>query len=149
MLSRWRDVESTLSMFNEFQRRMSEVFSDFEAVGPGITPSLGQSSWPPINIFDAGEQLVVRAQVPGMSAKDLQIQGHAEMLTVRGERRDETPKGYVAHRQERGTIQFSRSFTLPCKVDLERTTAVVVDGILTVNLTKAPEAKPRQIAIKG
>lgn len=58
------------------------------------------------------------------------------MLTLKGERKSEAPKGYAAHRRERAPVQFSRSFALPCKVDLEKTTALIKDGVLTVTMAK-------------
>ncbi len=51
------------------------------------------------------------------------------------------------HRQERSPIRFSRSFTLPCKVDPDKSTAALKDGVLTVTLSKIPDEQPRQIAI--
>ena len=58
-------------------------------------------------------------------------------------------EGKVNHRRERGSVRFSRSFSLPCPVDPEKASATVKDGILTVRLEKAPEARPRQITVKA
>jgi HSP20 family protein len=65
-----------------------------------------------------------------------------------GTRKADSPKGYKAHRVERGTSSFSRSFTLPAEVDAERVEAVLKEGILTLVLPKAEAARPRQISIK-
>ena len=54
----------------------------------------------------------------------------------------------MVHRQERTPIKFGRTFTLPCKIDPEKSSAVLKDGVLTVTLAKAPEAQPRQISVK-
>jgi len=59
------------------------------------------------------------------------------------------PEGYSAHRQERPSVNFSRSFTLPCRVNADRTIGSVKDGVLTITLEKAADAMPRQIAIKA
>jgi hypothetical protein len=59
------------------------------------------------------------------------------------------PEGYSAHRQERPAVRFSRSFALPCRVNPEKATAAVKNGILTVTLEKAADAMPRQIAVKA
>ena len=59
------------------------------------------------------------------------------------------PSGYTAHRRERAPVQFARSFALPCKVDIEKTAAVIKDGVLTVTMAKAPEAQPRQIQVQA
>ncbi|MCK6588252.1 MAG: Hsp20/alpha crystallin family protein, partial [Polyangiaceae bacterium] len=72
-----------------------------------------------------------------------------DVLTLKGERKSDAPQGYTAHRRERAPIQFARSFSLPCRVDLEKTSAVVKDGLLTVTMAKAPEAQPRQIQVQA
>jgi HSP20 family protein len=137
-------------MMDELQRRMNRLFYEYD-VGraPAAIPRLSAGSWPRVNLYDAGEELVIEAQVPGMSEKDFEITGNQEVLTISGERRVEHPEGYSVHRQERGGVRFSRSFTFPCKVDMEKTSATVKDGLLTIRLAKAPEAKPRQITVKA
>ena len=69
------------------------------------------------------------------------------MLTISGERKVEAPEGYSVHRQERGSVKFSRSFTFPCRIDTEKASATVKDGVLTIKLAKAAEAKPRKITV--
>ena len=83
-----------------------------------------------------------------MTEKDIQLSIHQDVLTLSGERKQEVPQGYFVHRQERAPLKFARSFTLPCKVDPEKSTATLKDGVLTITLPKAPEAQPRQISVK-
>ena len=64
------------------------------------------------------------------------------------ERKLTAPEGYAPRRQERASFRFSRSVALPVKVDPEKVTAAVKDGVLTVTLSKAEEARPRQIQVK-
>lgn len=149
MLTRWSDLDRTLSMMGELQRRMNRLFDEYDMGGVPARGFLGGSSWPLVNLYDAGEELVITAQTPGLSDKEITITGNQEVLTISGERKVEVPEGYSVHRQERGSISFSRSFTFPCKVDLERASASVKDGLLTVKLAKAPEAKPRQIEVQA
>lgn len=149
MLTRWSDLDRAFSVMDELQRRMNRLFEEYDwGRWPGF-PGLTTGTWPAVNLYDAGDDLVIRAQVPGMSEKDIQISGNQEVLTLSGERRVEVPEGYSVHRQERGTVKFSRSFTFPCRVNLEKATATVKDGLLTIKLAKAAEAKPRQIAVKA
>ncbi len=149
MLTRWTDFDRTLSMMDEIQRRMNLLFDEYEVQGrPGRGVALS-GTWPPMNLYDDGEELVVEAMVPGLSEKDLTITCNQGVMTIAGEHRDDLPEGYVVHRRERSAVRFSRSFTFPCEVDLEKTRAAVKDGILTITLAKAPEAKPRQIKIQG
>ena len=90
---------------------------------------------------------MIKALVPGLSEKEIQISGNQEVLTISGERKVDAPEGYSVHRRERGNVRFSRSFTFPCRLDMERASASVKDGVLTIKLAKAAEAKPRQITV--
>jgi len=128
-------------------RRMDEVFRDFDAPLPGF--GLSPDNWPTVDLRDEGDEIVLMADVPGMSEKEVAIEATQESVTIRGERMVTPPDGYTAHRQERRSIRFARSFALPGKIDLENVTATVKDGVLTLRASKLPEARPKQIAIKA
>jgi HSP20 family protein len=102
-----------------------------------------------VNVFDDGASVVVKADVPGLTNDDLGITLHDGVLSITGKRKDDAPEGYTVHRRERGAYELSRSFRLPVKVDAEKTTAEVKNGVLTVTLAKAVEAQPRRIAVRG
>jgi len=159
MLTRWgidRELDQAFSMLNELQRGMNRVFEEFGLARPelGVArfPELfpwRTMNWPPANLYDVGNEVVVKVEVPGLSEKDFQISASREVLTIAGERKAEVPEGYSVHRQERGgDIKFSRSFTLPCPIDMEKVSATVKNGILTVTCAKTAEAQPRQIPVK-
>jgi HSP20 family protein len=141
------DLNRTFSVMDELRRRMDRVWDDFDSAAPA--GNFASVSWPKLNVYDAGANLMLKADVPGIPEQELQLTLNADSLTIAGERNVEVPEGYSAHRQERSAVRFSRSLMLPCKVDAERTTATVKDGVLTVTLAKAPEAQPRQIAVRG
>jgi HSP20 family protein len=147
MWTRFGDFDSTFTLMDELRRRMDRVWEDYEVAGPRASTS--SPSWPRVNVFDEGGKLVLQADVPGMNEKDIQITLHGATLSLAGERKTPSPEGYSVHRQERGGVHFSRSFTLPCKIDAEHTNATVKDGVLTLTLTKAAEAQPRQIAVRA
>jgi len=159
MLTRWSDLDQTFALMEEFQRRVHQVFADLQSTGPAGAsrqiegyrrPSLGWSArgtWPLVNLYDRDDALVLTALVPGLTDKEIQLTANQDVLTISGERRSTGPEGYSVHRQERGDVSFSRSFTLPCKCDIERTSATVKNGVLMITLAKAPEAKPRQISV--
>jgi len=149
MLTRWSDLDRAFSVMDELQRRMNRLFDEIDGERWPSFAGLTTATWPAVNLYDSGDDLVIKAQVPGLSEKQIQITGNQEVLTLSGERKVQVPEGYSVHRQERGSLKFSRSFTFPCKVNLERATAVVKDGLLTVTLPKAAEAKPRQISVKA
>ena len=151
MATRWTEFDTGFSLLDEFQRRMNRLFSE---LGTGYWPEQSRqpwfgSVWPPTNLYDTGKELLLRAEVPGLSEKDIQITGNQDTITISAERKVEVPEGYSVHRQERPEVKFSRSFNLPGKVDLEKASASVKNGILSINLPKAPEAQPRQITVKA
>ena len=82
-----------------------------------------------------------------MRKEDIQISLHDGMLTINGERKSETPEGDKAERTERYVGKFRRSISLPTQVDANKVAANYRDGILTVTLPKAEEAKPKQIKV--
>jgi HSP20 family protein len=105
--------------------------------------------FPRLTFSDAGDKLVLEADLPGLGEKDVQLSIHQDVLTMSGERKVEPPQGWFAHRQERAPLKFSQSFTLPCKVDPEKSTAALKNGVLTITLAKAVEAQPRPITVKA
>ncbi len=134
----WRDFGSLARTFDRSFDR-SEDFS-------GI--------WsPPVDIFDNDGEIVLKAELPGLKKEDIDINVEDNLLTLRGERKrekevsDKNDKGVF--RSERVYGSFSRSFTLPTSVAADKINASYKDGVLTISLPKAEEAKPRQIAIKA
>lgn len=153
MLTRWNDLDRTLAVLDEFRRRMDRAFADLEWRGPGYGDdggrTLATASWPLVNVYDAGANLLVKAELPGLTEKDVQLSLNQEVLSISGERKADAPEAYSVHRQERAPFKFSRSFTLPCKIDPEKTSAAIKDGVLTITLAKAAEAQPRQITVRA
>jgi HSP20 family protein len=143
MFGSWNDFERTFTAMDELRRTFERAYRDEE----GFT--FERSGWPRLSLWDEGSQLVLKADVPGLTEKDVQLQLTQDVLTVSGERRSDAPEGYSVHRQERLPARFSRSFTLPVKVDGAAITASLKDGVLTVTMPKAPESQPRQITVKA
>ena len=96
---------------------------------------------------DAGDHYVVKAELPGVPANALELTLTGQVLKLKATRNVEEPKGYVAHRRERPSFELQRSVTLPAKVDAERVSANAKDGVITITLPKAAEAKPRSITV--
>src|SRR5262245_34879792 len=107
-------------------------------------------SWSPsVDIFDKGGEVVIHAELPGMKKEDIDVRVENNVLTIRGkkDRKDEVKEeGYF--RTERVYGSFSRSFSLPTTVEVSKIAAEYKDGVLTLRLPKADEAKPRQIEVK-
>lgn len=152
MLTRFDDFDRTLAVMDQLRRRMGRLFDEYEpARGARIDEAerMWSGRFPRLTLTENEAALVLHADLPGLSDKDVQLSIHQDVLSLSGERRSDAPQGYVAHRQERAPVKFSRSFTLPCKVDPEKSTATMKDGVLTVTLAKATDARPRQIAVKA
>jgi len=154
MLTRFTPFERTVAlMMDDWRRRLDRAFDDFQApsapAGTFDDPwSLSEATWPRVNLYDTGTSLQFTAEVPGMTNKDVQIQLENDVLTVSGERKVQVPQGYTAHRRERSSTSFTRSFSLPTKVDPEKVTASLKDGVLSLDMPKMPAVQPRQIAIR-
>lgn len=128
--------------FDELRREVDRRFFDLErdATEPAAGPSL--------SVEDHGDALVLRAELPGMSEKDLELTVTGTSLTLKGERKVEAPAGYTTHRSERTGYRFARTFELGTKVDPDKVQASLTNGVLTVTLPKAAEARPKQIQVK-
>ena len=153
MLTRFTPFDRTMALMDDWRRRMDRAFGDFQApfapAGTFEDPwSLSEATWPRVNLYDKGASLLLTAEVPGLSVQDIRIQLENDVLTVSGERKVQVPQGYNAHRRERGSTSFTRSFNLPVKVDAEKVTATLKDGVLNLEMPKMPAAQPRQIAIR-
>jgi HSP20 family protein len=102
-----------------------------------------------VTFEDDGKSFVFRADVPGLTENDFQINIAGNTLTLRGERKVEAPEGHSVHRRERSAFRFAKSYELPARVDAEKATATLKHGVLTLTLPKAAEAQPRQISVKA
>jgi HSP20 family protein len=116
--------------------------------------SLATASFvPAVDIYEDPEKVVLKLEVPGIEEKDLDVRVENHTLTVKGERKFETPasepeaKKQTIHRIERRYGSFYRAFTLPTTVDTESVKATYNAGVLKLELTKKPEAQPKQIKV--
>lgn len=109
----------------------------------------GHRPWvPPVDIQETDHELVVKADVPDMEMKDIDVRMENGTLTLRGERKFEAQKTEGGwHRVERSYGTFERAFTLPDTVNPEGVKADYKNGVLTVTLPKKEVAKPRQIKV--
>jgi HSP20 family protein len=111
--------------------------------------SMGNDSWiPAMDLVDTEDDLVLRADLPGMSEDDLRIEIKDGVLTIAGERRAEHEKrGEGFHRVERSFGSFSRSLSLPEGVNPKRVAADFKDGVLEVRIPKPDGTKPIRVSI--
>ena len=130
---------------DRIKRQMDRVFGDLVGRYTG-EPRAGV--FPLTNITEGKNNYYVRAELPGVSAEDLDITITGDSLAISGERKITAEKDAKYHRREREAGKFSRMISLPGQVDSSKVEASCSDGILTVILPKAESAKPRQISVK-
>jgi HSP20 family protein len=111
---------------------------------------LREGVWqPPVDIYEDEEAVVIKAELPGMDQKDIEVRIENNTLTLRGERKhEEEIKKENFHRVERFYGTFQRSFSLPQVVDQEKIKAVCDKGVLAITLPKKEETKPKQINVE-
>jgi HSP20 family protein len=127
-------------LFDESFRGINRTGSEEDWVG---------GSWAPaVDIYEQNGNIVLKAELPGVDPKDVDVRVENNILTLRGERKLENEvKRESYHRVERAYGSFTRSFTLPNVVDTEKIKAEYKDGLLRMTLPKKDEAKPKQISI--
>lgn len=121
----------------------------FESAFPGRTDSSTMTTWAPaVDIYETENELVLKADLPDMNEKDLDIRVENNMLTVRGERKfEQKVKEDNYLRIERTYGSFSRSFSLPNTISTENIKAEYKNGVLSVEMPKRAESKPKQVKI--
>jgi len=147
---RWDPTREISSLQSEMNRVFSTFFdspaSQSSGAGAGST-----GRWlPAMDLAETGDSYIVRADLPGITEDEVQVELEDNVLTISGERRlDETRSegGYL--RTERARGSFARSLTLPAGIDPERIEADFKNGVLELRIPKPEERKPRRISIVG
>jgi HSP20 family protein len=136
--------------FPALREEMNRIFGDLFADWPAVRWE-GNGQWmPALNLVESADSVVVTAEIPGVDAKDVQVAVEDHYLTLRGEKKEEREeKGKAFHRVERRYGSFARAVLLPCAVDAAKVTAEAKDGVLTVTLPKAAEAKARTVPVQA
>jgi HSP20 family protein len=131
------------------QERMNRLFSEVARRSPVAEEEMVQGAWiPPVDIFETGDSIVIKAELPGISKEDITLEVKENTLTIKGEKKFEKDvKEESYHRVERSYGAFQRAFSLPGTVQQDKVKAKFRDGILEVTLPKAEEAKPKQIKV--
>lgn len=145
----WPSRPTLDSPFADFDQLRREMLRLFDTVAGDAFGDVGAGVFPPMNITQDADNFYLRAEVPGIKPNELSISAVRNRVSLAGKReiqREHERASY--HRKERAEGSFNRTVTLPTEVDAERVDARYADGILTLTLPKAEEAKPRQIAVR-
>ena len=139
--SPWRDLE-------EVSNRLARMFDDNSATG-----NAPANAWmPSVNVEETKDELVLSAELPGMTGDDISIDVENNVLTISGEKTEERTEGDEERRYhvwERRYGTFQRSFTLPRSVKADDIRAHFANGILRIRMPKVAEAKGRKIQVEA
>ncbi len=131
------------------QDRMNRLFEQTLSRSRG-DEAVSATTWTPaVDIYETADTIVMKAELPGVTREDIQIQINDNTLTLKGERRfarDVQEESYL--RIERAYGSFHRSFSLPASIQQEKIRALFKDGVLELTLPKAESAKPKPISIE-
>ena len=146
----------TLVRFNkrhrgDLARLHGEMDDLFDSFFRGLDrPFSGYKAWPAVDVAAGEEAILVRAEVPGCKADDIDISVHGNVLTISGQKKlseEKKEKGYYHMESSYGS--FRREFTLPTDVDQSKVDATYENGVLSIKLPKAEKAKTIKVKIKG
>jgi HSP20 family protein len=141
-ITRWDPFRNLSTLQDQVNRLFDSSFK-----GNGETPSL--TAWAPaVDIYETENELVIKADLPDIDEKDIDVRVENNMLTIGGERKlEESVKEDNYLRVERAYGSFSRSFSLPSTVNTEAIQASYKNGVLKVELPKRAESKPKQVKV--
>ena len=140
-ITRWDPFREVVAL----QNRVNNLFRE---MNDGDSPLTTASFVPAVDVYEDSKKVVLKLEVPGIDEKDLDIRVENNTLTVKGERKfEKEEKEENFHRIERRYGTFYRAFTLPSTVDTEHVQANYENGILKLELSKKPEAQPKQIKV--
>jgi HSP20 family protein len=141
-ITRWEPFRNLSTLQNQVNRL-------FEISFPARTDNSALTTWAPaVDIYETENELVIKADLPEISEKELDVRVENNMLTIRGERKfEEKVKEDNYLRIERTYGSFSRSFSLPNTVNTEAIKAEYKNGVLTVEMPKRAESKPKQVKV--
>lgn len=143
-----------MDIFREMENLRREIDGAFKGFGmgaylePSFLPGVGLQRFPQVNLAQDKDSVYVEVLVPGVDAKDLKLTVMRGVLTLSGERKDETDTQKTWHRRERGHGRFMRTLDLPCDVDADKVVAKFSNGVLLVTLPIQEQAKPKKISVK-
>ncbi|MDR2612801.1 MAG: Hsp20/alpha crystallin family protein [Deltaproteobacteria bacterium] len=136
--------------FNRMRNQMEQAWRHLRGGIDRVRDSYSAGVFPLINVEEDDDSITLIAELPGVKVEDLEISIKSDTLTLKGEKRiDERPKEANFFRKERVEGTFSRSLTLPVRIDPDKSSASIKYGILTVKLPKSAEARAHQVAVKS
>ncbi|MFN3531077.1 MAG: Hsp20/alpha crystallin family protein [Candidatus Brocadia sp.] len=145
-LMKWPQLPTISSLQSEINRMFDRFFRGWELPEFGVETG----AWmPPIDLSETADKVTVKAEIPGIDPKEVDISIQGNTLRIKGEKKEEKEeKGENYYRMERCYGSFSRSIDLPTSVDPNKVTAEYKNGVLEITMQKKEEVKPKQIPVK-
>lgn len=146
---------------NDLRHRMMRFFDEMES---GLLPEMSRMGWPwgamdypemapempPFTMHDEGSHFLITLDAPGIQERNVELTVTDQTVTIRAHRELDTPEGYTVLRRERSPqMQMTRTLTLPTRIAADKSTARLQNGVLTIELGKTEESKPRTINVRG
>ncbi len=133
-------LETLLGLQEAMDRTFDTGFFDSTTTSRGV--------YPPVNIFENNDDLVLVAELPGVKKEDMNIEVKGNTIRLAGERKIKYGENVSYHRVERNSSKFDRTLRLPYNVEPDKVKAEYKDGLLVISLSRAESDKPKQITIK-
>ena len=128
--------------------KMNRLFEDAYSSGSSERDMISSTWSPSVDIYESEKEIILTAEVPGLSEKDIEIQIEDNSLTIKGERKfEKETQEENYHRIERAYGQFCRTFSLPTHIDQEKIKAEHENGVLKIMMPKKEESKPKSVKI--
>ena len=149
---RWGVRRAPFRELGRMERDMEEAFNHFSRGWPWLRGEAEVLGWSPaVDVIDRKDEVLVRADLPGLTEKDLQLTLQEGTLTLQGQRKEEreTKEGEDYYCSERWTGSFSRTLALPPGINTEKVVATFANGVLEIHLPKTKQAEGKRIEIKA
>jgi HSP20 family protein len=132
--------EALFSFQRALENRLSSGWLENATAGAG--------AYPPINVFQQGDDLVAIIELPGIDRSDLNIHAKDNTIRIAGRKKVDYPEGVSVHRRERVQGQFDRTLAVPMQIDPDAIQAEYQDGVLALHIPRSERDKPRTIQIR-
>ncbi|HOV21365.1 MAG TPA: Hsp20/alpha crystallin family protein [bacterium] len=141
-LAKWSPFKEIMDVRDDFDRLVDRIFNrDLDLWEGGRVPA--------IDVYEEGDNIIVKAEIPGVKKEDISVSLNGDILTISGKSQEEKEvKKENFYRKEIRSGTFSRSLTLPAQIDKDKVKASYKDGVLQLTLPKSPEEKKKEVKIK-
>jgi HSP20 family protein len=144
-ITEWRPFREV----SRLRREMDRLWEDYFGPGRRALQPLAEVWLPALDVSESGDKVTIKAEVPGMEAKDIEISMVGDTLTIKGEKKvEKEEKEESYHLVERSYGSFVRSIRMPAPVNADKIEASYKNGVLTITCPKKEEVKPKAIEIK-